>query len=459
MVGARRRAHDSSGDKNLVQAAQVLISTPEKLDAVIRLAPEVLDCVRLVVFDEGQITGEVSDRGLRAEFLVNRLLYRLGRDECRHVFISAVLPNPDEFARWIGGDATQKAESEWRPTRLMLGECQWNGTRIRLDYSHEGTTRLDDRVFVPNFVRKTEVQGMSGFGRRRNPFPANAREAFAAAAVRLAAYGTTLVFVPQARHAVSTAKQIESAHQKLRDIGRVTGVEPIGFSPPDSTTELMDQCLAAIGDELGEDSDLARLVQAGIAVHHGRLPSRVRLAMENLVRAEECRLIVATTTLGQGVNLPIRTVLIRGVQQGKGVSVNPTAFWNIAGRAGRAMAENEGHVLFFVDQTASNADRLRRVARGLIEQSEVAAVISLLHRALNYLRRVWRLRPTPRSSAESSNAQQIGMIWMMSNGCRCSLRWLSWPWLWVRPGCRTISMPPTCCRSCELGWGGFHACR
>src|SRR5258707_11937598 len=106
-----------------------------------------------------------------------------------------------------------------------------------------------------------------------------------------------------------------------------------------------------MGVEVGPGSLLLKLLDEGIIVHHGRLPGRVRLAVEELARAEAVRLIVATTTLAQGINFPIKTVLVRGLQMGETETVSPMTFWNICGRAGRAMKENEGQILFCVDET------------------------------------------------------------------------------------------------------------
>ena len=381
----------SAAEKRLIQDTHVLIATPEKLDAVIRLAPDLLNAVRLVIVDEGHLAGDISERGIRTEFLINRLLYKLGRDECRYIFISAVLPNPDDFAEWIAGDASNVISSNWRPSRMVLGLCLWNRTRIRLEYSHHGTEKLEQEVFVPQFLRTKKIRGLEGVGQRRNPFPHDVREAFAASAIRFTQYGSTLAFVPQARQVQSTAKMILKSLKMMKAIAQANG-QDLQFPKPDESSALMQACMTAIKDELGDDAEILAFLKAGIVVHHGNLPTRVRLAVERLVRAGEIRLIVATTTLGQGVNLPIRTVLVRGLRYGRYSMVDALTFWNIAGRAGRAMRENEGQILFFIDETQSSREvRIQRKnALELIERSGVKAVIGLLHRALSYLRNIWK---------------------------------------------------------------------
>ena len=189
---------------------------------------------------------------------------------------------------------------------------------------------------------------LPGAGQRRRPFPKDAAEAFAASAIRFSALGTTLAFVPQSRQVESTASTILTSLRLLRALAQRDGRE-FEFPTPDPDSMALQECLSVITADLGDNSDLASFISAGVAVHHGSLPSRTRVAIERLIRSGEIRLIVATTTLGQGVNLPIRTVLIRGLQQGQDSKVDPMTLWNIAGRAGRAMRENEGYVLFFND--------------------------------------------------------------------------------------------------------------
>lgn len=382
-------------DERLIADTQVLVATPEKLDATLRLAPELLDDVKLVVIDEGHIAGDLSERGIRAEVLFTRLLRKLGRDSCRHLFVSAVLPNPSDFSTWIAGTPGNLVESDWRPARLALGEFQWNDTRVRIDIDHDVSGALEEAVFVSRFIEKREVRGMQGVGQRRRPFPSDGGEAFAATAIRFAILGTTLAFVPQSRHVESTADRIYKSLRYMRALAEHDG-RTFDFPTPDPDSENLASCLKVVQAELGTDSVIELLIRSGIAVHHGSLPGRVRVAVERLIRDGEVRLIVATTTLGQGVNLPIRTVLFKGLQQGQNSKVDPMTIWNIAGRAGRAMRENEGFVLFFNDTTRDRrvVQRQRRYVQRVIERTAIADVIGMLHRILKHTRNLWQQHAT-----------------------------------------------------------------
>jgi hypothetical protein len=69
------------------------------------------------------------------------------------------------------------------------------------------------------------------------------------------------------------------------------------------------------------------------------------LAVEHAMRAGLIRLVVCTSTLAQGVNLPIRYLLITNTMQGAD-SIKAREFHNLMGRAGRAGMHGEGTVIF-----------------------------------------------------------------------------------------------------------------
>ena len=120
---------------------------------------------------------------------------------------------------------------------------------------------------------------------------------------------------------------------------------------------------------LGSDANVVKALSAGIGVHHGGLPEAVRRAIENDFRAGLFPVLTATGTLAQGVNLPAKTVLIHTLHQydgdadeGDDQRVSLVDFWNTAGRAGRAGAETQGHVIV-VTMNNREAGRARRYLR------------------------------------------------------------------------------------------------
>ncbi|MCI0626747.1 MAG: hypothetical protein L0387_34720 [Acidobacteria bacterium] len=369
---------------------RVLIVTPEKFDALLRFVPELNDQIRLLIFDEGHIV-DPNHRGVRFELLVQRSLKRFRERGCPFIFISAVLPNAAQFSEWITGTPANLIESKWRPSRLLLGRLNWYGRRVEVVYTHNDQEAFEQRCFIRRFIEVRECRGVAGLGRRRLPFPSSAREALAAAALLFAQDGVTLVFAPQPSQANAAAKDLEDALDCLFHLHANEGAQ-FSLPIPGRKSPIWARCRRVIEEEMGDKSEFLKYFERGFVVHHSRLPRRVRLAVEDVVREGAVRIIVATTTLAQGVNLPIKTVLVRGLYHSHNEMVSPLTFWNICGRAGRAMKENEGQILFFRDLTAEAKVRNRheRAITLLTTTLQSTIVVSALRLALRMIADRWR---------------------------------------------------------------------
>jgi hypothetical protein len=77
----------------------------------------------------------------------------------------------------------------------------------------------------------------------------------------------------------------------------------------------------------------------------------VRLALDHLMRSKPPKIIIATTTLAQGVNVGISSVIVATPYIGQKTTIDKRDFWNICGRAGRAFVDGEGKILYAIDET------------------------------------------------------------------------------------------------------------
>ncbi len=93
---------------------------------------------------------------------------------------------------------------------------------------------------------------------------------------------------------------------------------------------------------------LSRLVRRGIGVHHAGMLPRYRRLVERLAQEGLLSVICGTDTLGVGINVPIRTVLLTTLAKFDGHRVRlmrSRELHQIAGRAGRAGFDTTGYVL------------------------------------------------------------------------------------------------------------------
>ncbi|KAA9153134.1 DUF3516 domain-containing protein [Microbacterium lushaniae] len=115
--------------------------------------------------------------------------------------------------------------------------------------------------------------------------------------------------------------------------------------------EQRDEIAEAIGGfrfTTGFGRTLSRLVRSGIGVHHAGMLPRYRRLVETLAQRGLLRVICGTDTLGVGINVPIRTVLLTALSKYDGQRMRHLSareFHQIAGRAGRAGFDTAGTVV------------------------------------------------------------------------------------------------------------------
>ena len=336
----------------LLRTADLLILTPEKLDLVLRLRPDISDQIKLIVLDEVHIMDD-ANRGIKFELLLSRIKHRLPTS--RFLVMSAVVPDSTlkDFATWLADSPDRTVMSNWRPTIQRRARFEWQGTNgvIRFERDPE-ISDLDS--FVPGAISQRQYRFINQSTRRINtskyPKPTKGDTA-AELAYTFSEQGPVLVFCTQRNWVSSVCDAILNKSIWFRRLTKES-VHP-HFAPAETTRS---HELAM--EWLGEEHIVTQALSQGVAPHHGGLPNVVREAIEIDCRAGRYKVIVATNTLAQGVNLPVRTVIIHSVwrtdaerQQWR---ITSRDYWNIAGRAGRAGQETEGLVVHI---TLDNKDR------------------------------------------------------------------------------------------------------
>lgn len=366
----------SSIDEDILRQRDIIVATPEKLDFALRNDPALLDDVGLVVLDEGHMIG-VSDREVRYEIQVQRLLRRQDAADRRIICLSAILPDGAQvrdFVDWLTDDRPDGLiASEWRPTKLRFGEIIWKGDHARLN-----VIVGQEEPFVPRFLESF----VPPIGRRTKPFPRTQQELGLAAAWRLVEEGqTVLIYCPEKRSVKSFAEAIIDLHNRgaLRDVFEGDA----------------DQLRTAltIGEEwFDPNHPILKCLRIGVAIHHGSLPTPYRKEVERLLQRGTLKITVSSPTLAQGLNLSASALIVHSVSRA-GRVIETSEFRNVVGRAGRAFVDSAGIVLHPIYDTTAKGiwaqqkwrdlvknDALRDMDSGLMRLIE-----SLLHRMLRKL--------------------------------------------------------------------------
>ena len=128
--------------------------------------------------------------------------------------------------------------------------------------------------------------------------------------------------------------------------------------------EAIAEALRGVKITKGFGETLDRLVRNGVGVHHAGMLPRYRRLVERLAADGLLPVICGTDTLGVGVNIPIRTVLMTALTKFDGNRVRmftSREFHQLAGRAGRPGFDPDGHVWAQApDHVIENARALSR---------------------------------------------------------------------------------------------------
>lgn len=356
---------DPNEDELLRQDISVLVVTPEKLDLLIRTDHPVVAELSLIVADEAHNIG-TDARGARLELLLATL--RRERADSRFLLLTPFVPNGDELALWLGGEdgADATISIDWKPSERVAALARW---RKRRNGPQELKLRSVPSAHHVDITTEIDINlGDAGpIAVARGDRGASKAAVSASTAIRLAERGGVLALCRGRKTAETRAAEIDAVRAERTHSNFAGSV--INFATA----------------ELGAEHPLARHLRKGLAFHHAGLSHDLRYLIELLIDRGEVDIVCGTTTLAQGVNFPIGSVIVETLDKprGPGQGSNPLSFsefWNIAGRAGRAMRDRVGLVVFPVTERAQE-EAVREFLRA--SAAEVAsALIETLDDAL-----------------------------------------------------------------------------
>ena len=329
---------------------RVVVVTPEKLLYVLHHSPEIASQFGLVIFDEGHQFDNGS-RGISYELLLTSLNL-LFPERIQKVFISAVISNSQAIANWLNHNDTVIDGSNLVPSFKTIGFTSWTGILGQI-YYYSNNIELHD-YFVPRVIEQLKLPSI-GLERNQRVFP-NKNDGKSIAlylGLKLIHNGSIAIFCGQKRTVSSLCNTFVNAIQ--RDL-------PVRLPSFYSSTPEITKLYQLIKANFGADSAVTKCASFGVFSHHGNIPQGIRLAIEHAMRENLIKFVICTSTLAQGVNLPIRYLIVADVHQGQ-ENIKTRDFQNLIGRAGRSGMHTEGSILFadntIYDNRNSRNDRWR----------------------------------------------------------------------------------------------------
>lgn len=334
---------------DLLAVDSVLIVTPEKLLYMLRRAPDLAERIGLMIYDEGhQFDG--MTRGPTYELLLTSLRMTL-KPGTQIVLISAVIGNAGDVAEWLIGDREAVLDGVGLlPTTKSIAFSSWQDQRGRLEYVNPQDP--DDReFFVPRVLVDTPLQAR---GRERNEkrFPEKSGgDVGLYLGLHVVRNGSVAVFCGRKDSVTTICNRAVSLVER-----NFPAEWPVAFSDAHEVEAI--RRLSEL--QLGADAPATKAAGLGIFAHSADTPHGIRLVIEHAMKSNRAKFVVCTSTLAQGVNFPLKYLIVTTTQQG-GEDILVRDFHNLMGRAGRAGMHTEGSVIF---STPTIYDERQQFGRG-----------------------------------------------------------------------------------------------
>ncbi|QKK02353.1 MAG: DEAD/DEAH box helicase [Pseudomonadota bacterium] len=313
---------------------QILVVTPEKLLYVLRHAPELAAHVGLLVFDEGH-QFDSGTRGITYELLLTSLRSMIP-EATQKVLISAVISNAEAVGEWLNGEPNVVEGTTLIPTFRSVGFASWLDQLGRIEYVDSRDAEQGE-FFVPRVIERFNL-GRKKRERTDRFFPEKTD------GQAIALY-LGLKLVPNGSIAVFCGRKSTAASVCEKAVDIIERGAPLALPSDFSDAQEVERLRHLHVENLGADAPASQSAAHGIFSHHGNTPHGIRLAVEHAMRDDLVRFVVCTSTLAQGVNLPIRYLIVTSVYQGM-ERIKVRDFHNLIGRAGRAGMHTEGSILF-----------------------------------------------------------------------------------------------------------------
>lgn len=320
---------------------KVLVTTPEKLDLMLRQDWEkkIGRPLTLVVVDEAHNLQNAT-RGLKLELLLANI-----NKECEHaqfLLLTPFIENAKEIANWLGGINSDDISMslDWQPNDRAIGivyaeksdiSCS-KGCEFNLKFKSVHTSKPS--ISINDNIMMLENNDTYTFSKLQN------KSKLATIVINQLKDRDSVIAIH------GTIPNVWSLAKKIQTKSILVA--------PSENIKYVQKFLAY---ELGATFQLIDLLNYKIGVHHAGLSDEVRALMEWLFEIGEINVLVATTTIAQGMNFPVGAVVMASHSYPY-TEMPPEDFWNIAGRAGRVEQDSIG-IIALVAKDNEDIEKLK----------------------------------------------------------------------------------------------------
>ena len=279
---------------------RIFILTPERATEIFKFKNEFN--IELFLFDEAQLTEE-KIRGLKFDALVRRIIKEF--PNAKKVFAHPFIENPEIHFIKHSIDSDKKVNNFRERTVGQLFYFEDN-KHFYLYSPYEKVSKPAPVLQDDNIITRT-----------------------------LSNDGTILIYISKTKiYDLRFLKEFSELIKSLPDITDPNALELI---------EKLRIYLGASKTKRGKQSLLINLMKKGIVLHHGSIPLKGRIIIEEFIKNEYARICFATSTLLRGINMPFDIVIIDNF-----LNLTTLDFKNLIGRAGRTNRTNLLNIGFVI---------------------------------------------------------------------------------------------------------------
>ena len=332
-----------------LKTTDIGVATIEKANSLInRLLEEgQLSSLSCVVVDELHMLGDQS-RGYLLELLLTKILYVAG-DSVQIIGMSATLPNLSDLSRWLRASLYT---TDFRPVPLT------------------------ELVKVGSTLLSTDLRPVGAVTPLVN-LPKDTDQISWLCLQTVLQSHSVLLFCPNKNWVEKLSEALATDFFNVgrpdphdRDEDSVATREGLQSQlSGDKLSEVLEQLSRC---PAGLDRTLVKVIRMGVAFHHAGLTTDERDIVEAGFKSGTIRVLVATSTLSSGVNLPARRVILRSPLDYKGALMDKLQYKQMVGRAGRKGVDTEGESILICKQ--SEKDKVSQLVIG--ESERVVSCLS-----------------------------------------------------------------------------------
>lgn len=307
---------------------QILVCTPEKLQYIFHHDNAYLQSLDLYIFDESHMFDDRS-RGALYELLLTDI--KLGLSEKQQlVLMSAVLPNANEIVRWLfGDDGILAYDANIKSTPKAIGFADKN------KQLHYYTPTEDEEDFFVPYTYKTQKLKLIGKERKERFFPEDSQDRALYYTNILCKNGGVAIYFPQKRSIPKFFTRLRELDKRGCSLEKIRDVSDI---------DELSRFQTLFKEYYGENYIYTQTVQHGILPHYSSLPNGIKISTEYAYKKNKIKAVACTSTLAQGVNIPIKYLLITGTNF-SATKLSVRNFQNLIGRTGRSGIYTEGDII------------------------------------------------------------------------------------------------------------------